>query len=296
MSPDRSGRLTDPCTRAATPTTNATPSPATVVPGVNTAGSDAPPPPTIRTWNAAVGTRARLGHSEQVVAFLLTLENTRHPRGKDPRRRRPPIERFPAGLDAFASEPSFFSSGVRRRRHDRGNPRRHWPGSIVASSTPAAHHTARVRRDPKESAMRHLARWNALAFPFESPASRLLEEWSRNADAPFATTFAPPVDVIEHADGVTLVFDLPDFDPAALDVRVENGVLTVSGERTATAEDPKVRFIRRERHTGRFARQFSLPTYVDPEHVKAESKNGVLRISLPRRDESKPRSVKVQVN
>lgn len=105
--------------------------------------------------------------------------------------------------------------------------------------------------------------------------------------------WTPPVDIHENVEGITLRFDVPGFDPAALDLRIENGTLTLKGERKLEREEKGYRRV--ERFSGAFTRSFALPTTVDPERVKAESKNGVLTVFLPRREESKPKQIKVNV-
>ena len=105
--------------------------------------------------------------------------------------------------------------------------------------------------------------------------------------------YAPPVDVFEDAEGVTVTADLPGLDPKDVDVKVEDGTLSITGERKLEKEDRRDSYHRVERSYGTFVRSFSLPPTVDVEKIKAEHKNGVLRVFLPRREETKPRKVKV---
>jgi len=107
--------------------------------------------------------------------------------------------------------------------------------------------------------------------------------------------FLPPVDVYEDNEGLVLTTELAGVDPKDVDVRVEEGVLTVKGERKLERADKKENYLRVERSYGTFTRSFTLPSTVDPEKVKAEFKNGLLRIAIPKREESKPRSIKVNV-
>ncbi|HEY3452286.1 MAG TPA: Hsp20/alpha crystallin family protein [Myxococcales bacterium] len=107
--------------------------------------------------------------------------------------------------------------------------------------------------------------------------------------------FLPPVDVYEDQEALVLTTELPGVDPKDVDVRVEDGVLTLKGERKLEKEDKKENYLRVERSYGSFTRSFTLPTTVDPEKVKAEFKNGLLRLAIPKREESKPRSIKVDV-
>ncbi|HEX4620873.1 MAG TPA: Hsp20/alpha crystallin family protein [Myxococcaceae bacterium] len=108
--------------------------------------------------------------------------------------------------------------------------------------------------------------------------------------------WSPAVDIYEDSEGVTLKFDLPEVDPKDVDVRLEDGTLTIRGERKFAKEDKKENYHRIERSYGAFARSFSLPATLDFEKVKADSKNGVLNVFLPKRAEAKPKSIQVKVN
>ena len=105
----------------------------------------------------------------------------------------------------------------------------------------------------------------------------------------------PAVDIYEDAEGLTLTAELPGIDPKAVDVRIENQVLTLAGERKLEHAEQRDRYHRVESWYGTFSRSFSLPATVDVEKIKAEHKNGLLRVFLPRREESKPRQIKVKV-
>jgi HSP20 family protein len=108
--------------------------------------------------------------------------------------------------------------------------------------------------------------------------------------------WTPAVDIFEDAEGVTFKFDLPEVDPKDVDVRLEDGTLTVRGERKLEREDKQDGYHRVERAYGMFARSFTLPATLDGEKVNAEAKNGVLRVFIPKRAEAKPKSISVKVN
>ena len=108
--------------------------------------------------------------------------------------------------------------------------------------------------------------------------------------------WTPAVDIFEDTEGVTFKFDLPEVDPKDVDVRLEDGTLTVRGERKLEREDKQDGYHRVERAYGMFARSFTLPATLDGEKVNAEAKNGVLRIFIPKRAEAKPKSISVKVN
>ena len=108
--------------------------------------------------------------------------------------------------------------------------------------------------------------------------------------------WTPAVDVFEDTEGVTFKFDLPEVDANDVDVRLEDGVLTVRGQRKLEREDKREGYHRIERAYGTFARSFTLPATLDAEKANAEHKNGVLRIFVPKRADAKPKSISVKVN
>lgn len=110
-----------------------------------------------------------------------------------------------------------------------------------------------------------------------------------------AASFVPAVDIYEDAQKLALTFELPGVKPEAVDVRVENNVLTVKGERAAAAEQKEENFRRVERRFGSFIRSFTLPQSVDTEQVTAQSENGVLVIELPKKAAAQPKQIKVSV-
>lgn len=109
------------------------------------------------------------------------------------------------------------------------------------------------------------------------------------------STFSPAVDVYEDEQNVTLKIEVPGVDEKDIDVRVENNVLTVHGERKLEKEEKEENFRRVERHYGSFTRTFTLPSTVDSEKVSANYDKGILKIALPKRAEAKPKQIKVNV-
>jgi HSP20 family protein len=108
--------------------------------------------------------------------------------------------------------------------------------------------------------------------------------------------WVPPVDI--YADGdqeLVLKAELPEMTLEDIDVSVDNGALTIKGEKKFTNGVKQDRFHRIERRYGTFSRSFSLPQAVDPHKVAAEYKQGVLTVRLPLREEAKPRQIKVAV-
>ncbi len=127
--------------------------------------------------------------------------------------------------------------------------------------------------------------------------NRLFNESFRNqAEESALTTWAPAVDIYETPNELVVKADLPDVNEKDIDVRVENNLLTIRGERKFEKSVSEDNYLRVERTYGAFSRSFSLPNTVNSEAIGAEYKNGVLTVTLPKREESKPRQVKVTVN
>jgi HSP20 family protein len=125
--------------------------------------------------------------------------------------------------------------------------------------------------------------------------NRLFRE-SQGPEEPLTTKgFAPPVDVYEDEHNVILKIEVPGIDEKDIDVRIENNVLTVHGERKFEKEEKEENFRRVERQYGSFTRTFTLPTTVDAEKVSANYDKGILKIALPKKAEAKPKQIKVNV-
>jgi len=127
----------------------------------------------------------------------------------------------------------------------------------------------------------------------EEVLSRMLDE--RGTQSAESLGWTPACDVFEDADEVIIRAALAGVDPKDVEIRFENGVLTMKGERKIEKEEQKENYHRVEMAYGSFTRTFALPTSVDPDKVRAESKQGVLSIHLPKRTEAKPRSIQVKV-
>lgn len=122
--------------------------------------------------------------------------------------------------------------------------------------------------------------------------------WDPFRDFGFATanTWMPPVDIYQTGDHeLVLKAELPDMSREAIDITVENFVMTIKGEKTFAGDVKDEQFHHVERRYGTFSRSFSLPQTVDAAKVTAEYKNGVLTVRIPLREEAKPRQIKVDV-
>ena len=109
------------------------------------------------------------------------------------------------------------------------------------------------------------------------------------------TSFAAPVDIYEDEHTITLKLEVPGIDEQDIDVRIEGNTLSVHGERKIEKEEKEENFRRVERQYGSFTRSFTLPSSVDPGQVNAHYDKGVLKITLAKKAEAKPKQIKVNV-
>ena len=148
-----------------------------------------------------------------------------------------------------------------------------------------------------------LTRWE----PFREMAtlqnrmSRLMNEWNEpfssltGDESLNAGSFVPPVDVYEDEHGIQLKMEVPGIDEKDIDIRLENNVLTVTGERKIEKEEKQENFHRIERRYGTFSRSFTLPNTVDNESVTASYDKGLLKIALGKRADAKPKQINVNI-
>jgi HSP20 family protein len=112
---------------------------------------------------------------------------------------------------------------------------------------------------------------------------------------PSTRTWAPPVDIFETADNIVLKAELPGIDPNDVEIRVEDNTLYLKGERKFEREVKEENYHRVERSYGAFARSFSLPNSIAAEKVVADYKDGLLTLTMPKREEAKPKTIKIEV-
>jgi HSP20 family protein len=127
--------------------------------------------------------------------------------------------------------------------------------------------------------------------------NRLFQDsFSPSRDEALSTSsFAPAVDVYEDEHKITLKIEVPGIDEKDIDIRVENNVLTVTGERKFEKEEKEENYRRVERHYGSFTRSFTLPNTVDADNIAADYDRGVLKVQLAKKAEAKPKQIKVNV-
>jgi HSP20 family protein len=147
--------------------------------------------------------------------------------------------------------------------------------------------------------VRNMNRWEQ---PFRG-ATTLQEQFNRvfgdvlgrTREESNLTPWAPAVDIYETEHDLVLKADLPDVNPQDLDIHVENNILTIRGERKFENKVNEESYLRLERAYGSFSRTFSLANSVKSEAIKADYQNGVLTLSIPKREEAKPKQIKVNV-
>ncbi len=118
---------------------------------------------------------------------------------------------------------------------------------------------------------------------YETENGRLVQDW------------VPAVDVYEDAEAIQLKAELPGMEMKEIEVRIENNALEIRGEKKIEQTEKKENYHRIERVFGRFSRSFRLPNTVAQDKIKAKYDRGILTITLPKREETKPRSITVQV-
>src|ERR1700687_4651134 len=117
----------------------------------------------------------------------------------------------------------------------------------------------------------------------------------RAGDESNLTPWAPPVDIFETEHELVVKADLPEVNPQDLDIRVENNILTIRGERKFENKVNDENYLRVERAYGSFARSFTLANTVNAEAIRADYQNGVLTLTIPKKEEAKPKQIKVNV-
>jgi HSP20 family protein len=153
----------------------------------------------------------------------------------------------------------------------------------------------------KESRIMSVVRWypSRDVGAFQDSVNRLFDSFFRSQQGSenelTSSSWAPAVDIYETENEVVLKAELPEVDPKAIEIHAENNVLTVKGERNLSDEVREENYHRIERTYGSFSRSFTLPGTVDPTKINAKYKDGVLKLTIPKKEESKPRQVNIEV-
>ena len=147
--------------------------------------------------------------------------------------------------------------------------------------------------------MRTIARWEPFrgVTTLQDQFNRLFNDvFERKGEESSLSAWAPAVDIYETEHELVVKADLPDVDTKDLDIRVENNILTIRGERKFEKKVNNDNYLRVERAYGSFARSFTLANTVNPDAIKADYLNGLLTLSVPKREEAKPKQIKVSVH
>jgi HSP20 family protein len=149
-------------------------------------------------------------------------------------------------------------------------------------------------------------RFSATLLPEMTTAARRLNRlvdeafggwpgWTREDSGSVTSAWLPAVDVFEEKEVVRIAAELPGVKADDVKISLENGVLTIRGEKKQTAEEKTERVHRYERCYGVFERSFTVPTTIDADHIKAAYEDGVLTVTLPKVERVKPRQISVEV-
>lgn len=138
--------------------------------------------------------------------------------------------------------------------------------------------------------------WNSLQR-VHSDLDQLFNHWP-NYDADddstnVFSTWMPSIDIKDEEERYVLTADVPGVNAKEIDITMENGVLTIQGERKTRMDDESKHYRRSERIQGKFYRRFSLPDTIDGEGIQAKSKDGVLEVIIPKQDKAKPKRITV---
>jgi HSP20 family protein len=147
-----------------------------------------------------------------------------------------------------------------------------------------------------------ITRWETYrdVLALQNRMNSLFQDFSRansgESEQVATAGFVPPVDIYEDEHKLVLKLEIPGVRQEDLDVRMENNTLSIKGERGFESEGKEENFHRVERRYGSFYRAFTVPNTIDANSIKAEYDAGVLRLELPKRPESKPKQIKVNVS
>ena len=146
----------------------------------------------------------------------------------------------------------------------------------------------------------NLMRWDPYreVSSLQDRLNRAFGAYSRSErdDEMSLAAWAPPVDIAEEKDRILITAELPGFKENEIEIQTENGMLTLRGERRFEKESEGKNYHRVERSYGQFLRSFSLPNNVDREKIKATFRNGLLQVELPKREDAKPKTIKIMAS
>jgi HSP20 family protein len=145
---------------------------------------------------------------------------------------------------------------------------------------------------------RYYEPWNTLNQMYKDMENLYSQtgQLSGYEDSTIATsTWVPSVDIKEEEDRFVIHADIPGVDPKEIEITMENGVLTIKGERVSETKEERKNYKRIERVRGAFYRRFSLPDTADADKITAVGRHGVLEVMIPKREIAQPRKINVDV-
>lgn len=148
--------------------------------------------------------------------------------------------------------------------------------------------TTRILRDPARDGVSLERRINRL---FNEALGGL--DWQYRDSA--AASWVPPVDILEEADAIRIITEVPGMKPENVKISLENDVLSIRGDKEQVAEERTEKVHRYERAYGTFERSFTLPSSVNPRAIQATYEHGLLTVTLPKAEQAKPRQIEVEV-
>ncbi|MBE7444624.1 MAG: Hsp20/alpha crystallin family protein [Planctomycetia bacterium] len=147
---------------------------------------------------------------------------------------------------------------------------------------------------------RDLMKWSQLPgiSSIQEEMNRMFDRFFRGGDLSemsIAGTWLPPIDLSETPDKITVKAEIPGLDPKEIDISIQGDTLIIKGDKKEEKEEKGKNYYRMERRYGSFSRSVDLPTSVDTSKVTAECKNGVLEITMQKKEEVKPKQISVKV-
>lgn len=136
----------------------------------------------------------------------------------------------------------------------------------------------------------------SLQDEIRSAVDRLVNEGDGDQSNVVTSQWAPRVDIKEEPERFLIQADIPGVDPKDIEINMDNGILSIKGERSTESQHGAGSYSRVERSHGSFYRRFALPDSADPNGIAASGRHGVLEISIPKRAETKPRRIEVKAN
>lgn len=137
--------------------------------------------------------------------------------------------------------------------------------------------------------------WNSLRSLQKEINSLFDDDFFPASDGLFDRTYSPAVDVVEQPDEYLVTCELPGLSDSDVDVQVANNVLTIKGEKKVETEEENKKWYKKETWSGSFQRTIPMPGGINTEKIRGELENGVLRLTLPKQEEAKPRQIAVKV-